>query len=127
MQKSTYTQTITITDKDTAIILGSGKLPVFATPAMIALMENTAMKCVESNLDANSDTVGVFISAEHTKASVVGQQITCTAKVINYEGRKIDFEITASDEIAEIGKATHTRFIINPEKFMSKLNTPSKH
>lgn len=117
----TYTQAITVTPKDTAIAYGSGKLEVYATPGMVALMENTAVRCLESMLEAGTDTVGIEINTQHTKASPVGAQVTCKATITEVDGRRIRFEIEAWDEKGPIGHASHDRFIINPEKFMSKL------
>lgn len=117
----TYTQEITVEPKDTAAVYGSGKLSVFATPAMIALMENTALKCIENELEAGKDTVGIEINAKHIKATAVGKKVSCTAKVTETEGRRIRFELEARDETGIIGTAIHDRFIIDPVKFMSKL------
>ncbi len=119
--KTTFTQEITVEHKDTAATYGSGKLEVFATPAMVALMENTAIRSLEGLLEANSDTVGIEINTQHIKATAVGQKVTCKATVIEVDGRRIRFEIEAWDDKGKIGHAIHDRFIINPEKFMSKL------
>jgi len=116
-----YTQEITVAQKDTASAHGSGKLAVFATPAMVALMENTAMRCLEDDLEPDSDTVGVEINVKHVKATRVGKEVSCKASVVEVDGRRIRFEIEASDDKGAIGYATHDRFIIDPEKFMSKL------
>ena len=117
----TYTQEITVTHKDTAAVYGSGKLEVFATPAMVGLMENTAIRCLEGCLDADSDTVGIEINTRHVKATGVGQKVSCKATVTEVDGRRIRFELEAWDEKGPIGYAVHDRFIINPNKFMSKL------
>ena len=109
-----FTQEITVQHKDTAAVYGSGKLEVFATPAMVGLMENTAIKCLEGMLEADSDTVGIEINT-------VGKKVTCKATITEVDGRRIRFSIEAWDETAPIGSAIHDRFIINPEKFMSKL------
>lgn len=116
-----YIQTITVTDKDTAAALGSGHLEVFATPALVALMENTAIRCLEGSLDPHTDTVGIEIQVKHTKATGLGKQVHCKAVVTETEGRRIRFDIEAWDEKGSIGQAVHDRFIIQPEKFMSKL------
>lgn len=117
----TYTQQIIVSDKDTALAYGSGNLKVFATPAMVALMENTAVRCLEGTLEPDTDTVGIEINVQHTKATGVGQPVNCKAAVIETDGRRIRFEITAWDDKGNIGHAIHDRFIIYPEKFMSKL------
>jgi predicted thioesterase len=117
------TQTYIVQEKDTAAFLGSGNLPVYATPALAALMENTAMKVVAHQLENGSDTVGISIHIEHIKASKVGEQITCTALLTQIDGRKLTFDIEAKNAKGEIiGTAKHNRFIISPEKFMNKLS-----
>lgn len=117
----TYIQEITVEPKDTAAVYGSGKLKVFATPALIALMENTALKCIESRLENHQDTVGIEISAKHLKATAVGKKVSCQATLTEIDGRKLHFELEARDETGIIGTAVHDRFIIDPVKFMSKL------
>jgi predicted thioesterase len=118
-----YKQTITVQDKDSAKSLGSGGFNVFGTPAMIALMENTALLMVRPYLPEGSDTVGVEINAKHMKASPIGATITCEAKIIAIDGRKISYELTATDDKGDvIGTATHDRFVVDIQKFMSKLS-----
>ena len=117
----TFTQEITVRREDTAAALGSGKLEVFATPAMVALMENTAIRCLEGALDADSDTVGIAIDVKHVKATPVGRPVRCVATVTEVDGRRVRFAIEASDDVAVIGTAIHDRFVVNPVKFMSKL------
>lgn len=115
------TQTMTVADKDTAIHHGSGKLEVFATPAMVAFMENTAVACVEKEMEKGKDSVGIQIDTKHNKATRLGATVTCTAKLVKVDGKKLSFEIEASDEGGNIGNAVHTRYIIDPVKFMSRL------
>ncbi|PKQ64460.1 dihydrolipoamide acyltransferase [Labilibaculum filiforme] len=117
----TVTQTMTVTDKDTAIHYGSGKLKVYATPAMVAFMENTAIACIDNDLEKGMDTVGIQIDTKHSKANKVGQKVSCTAKLVKVDGKKLSFEIEASDEEGVIGSATHMRYIIDPVKFMGRL------
>ena len=111
-----FTQEIIVRHEDTAAVYGSGKLEVFATPAMVGLMENTAIKCL-----ADNDTVGIEINVKHVKATPVGKKVGCKATVTEVDGRRIRFEIEAWDETATIGTAVHDRFIIDPVKFMNKL------
>ena len=120
MEHTSFSQTILVADNQTATQFGSGLLPVFATPALIALMENTAMQLI--TLPAGSSSVGISINMQHLKASAVGASIQCTATVTAIEGRKYSFEIIATDKSTEIvGKATHERVVVDIEKFMSKL------
>lgn len=117
----TYKQSITVQPKDTAAVYGSGSLEIFATPAMVALMENTAVHCLEGHLEEGQDTVGIEINVKHIKATPAGGKVNCKAKVTEIEGRRIRFEIEAEDEKGQIGYAIHDRFIIDPVKFMAKL------
>jgi len=115
-----FTQEITVGDKDTAIAHGSGKLPVFATPAMVAFMENTAVKCIENDLEKGLDSVGIQIDTKHIKATKVGKKVTCTASLIEIDGKKLSFQIEAIDEDGPIGSSLHKRYIIDPVKFMER-------
>jgi len=115
-----FTQEITVEEKDTAISHGSGKLPVFATPAMVAFMENTAVKCIENDLDKGLDSVGIQIDTKHIKATKVGKKVTCTASLIDVDGKKLSFQIEAADEDGPIGSSLHKRYIIDPVKFMER-------
>ena len=119
-QIKSFSQKIQVTENQTAIQYGSGLLPVFATPALIALMENTAMQLI--TLPAGSSSVGISINMQHLKATPVGASIQCTATIAAIEGRKYTFDIIATDNSSElIGKATHERVIVDIEKFMSKI------
>lgn len=118
-----FSQTITVTDKDSAKSLGSGGLNVFGTPAMIAFMENTALIMVREFLPEGCDTVGIEINAKHMKASPIGAKITFDAVVTAIDGRKISYEIKATDEHGDvIGTCTHDRFVVDTVKFMSRVN-----
>ena len=121
MTGRSFSQEITVEHKDTAAAYGSGKLAVFATPAMVGLMENTAIKCLEGALEENTDTVGIEINVKHLKATAVGKKVSCKATITGVEGRRIRFEVEAWDETATIGTAIHDRFVIDPEKFMKKV------
>jgi len=115
-----FSQEMTVEEHNTAIAHGSGKLPVFATPAMVAFMENTAVKCIEKDLDKGLDTVGIQINTKHIKATKVAKKVTCTAKLTEVDGKKLTFEIEATDEDGPIGSSLHKRYIIDPIKFMER-------
>ncbi len=119
----TSSKRIIVQEKDSARVLGSGGLDVFGTPAMIALMENTALDMVRKDLPKGSDTVGIEINAKHLKASAIGTAIICKATITAIDGRKISYSIEATEEESGklIGTAIHDRFIVDIEKFMSKL------
>lgn len=117
----TYTSTTTVNQNNTANALGSGDMDVFATPAMVALMENAAMNAVAPHLEAGQTTVGTEISTSHIKASALGATITATAVLTAVEGRKLTFEVIAYEGENIIGKGSHTRFIVDRERFLAKL------
>lgn len=117
----TYTSCITVGNENTAIALGSGDMPVLATPAMIALMENAAMLAVAPALEDGETTVGGHIESSHLRPSPVGADVSATATLEKIEGKKLYFKIVAHQGETQIGEGTHLRFIVNKEKFMSKL------
>jgi len=117
----TFTCEQAVTREDTAAQYGSGLVEVFATPAMIALMENASMKVVLEHLPEGFNTVGTAVNINHVKATPVGMIVTCKATLTKVEGKKLTFEVVANDEDGEIGNGTHTRYIIDTEKFMDKI------
>ncbi len=108
---------------NTAIALGSGDLEVFATPAMIALMENAAMNAIATEIEEGSTSVGTSISTSHIKASGLGAEVVATATVIFIDGRLIKFSVAAHDGDVLIGEGEHTRFIVDKERFMQKVTS----
>lgn len=110
-----------VRETNTAIAMGSGSLQVFATPCMVALMEQAACNAVAACLDEESTSVGTLVNITHDAATGMGKKVTATATLTAVEGRKLVFEITAADEDKQIGKGIHERFIVNKEKFMAKL------
>ncbi len=118
------TQSIIVTHELTAEVIGSGSLLVYATPAVVALIENTACQCI-TNLHAGETTVGTHIDVHHLKASAVGEKVTCTATLVAQEGRKYSFTAEVVNATGEtIARATHERFLVNAERFMEKVATP---
>jgi len=116
-----HTSQLTVTDAVTAIAMGSGDMPVLATPSMLALMENAAMLAVASHLPEGSTTVGGHIDASHLKPTRVGDTVTATATVTRIDGRKIEFHVEAHCGDTLLGEGSHLRFIVDREKFISKL------
>ena len=117
----THTSQLKVTEAVSAISLGSGDLPVLATPAMMALMENAAMLAVAPHLPEGSTTVGGHISASHIKPTPIGETVTATATVVKVDGKKIEFEVKAHLGDILLGEGTHLRFIVDRDKFMSRL------
>ena len=116
-----FTATMRVMAEVTAEYIGSGDLAVLATPAMCALMENAAMMAVATKLEEGQTTVGTALNIEHSRATKIGEIITATAVLTEVNGRELKFNIAARDEKGIIGEGTHTRFIVNREKFMAKL------
>lgn len=110
-----------VTPSMSALALGSGDMEVFATPAMVALMENAAMLCITPILEEGQTTVGISIETSHTRATAIGKTVEATAVVSEIDGRKISFEIVAKDDKGVIGSAKHERFIVDRAKFLSRL------
>ena len=113
-------QTETVTEEKTAAAVGSGSLRVYATPAMIALMEKTALASVTGELEEGMTTVGTKLDVAHTSASPEGSTITCESVLTEIDRRRLVFTVTAYDDAGEIGKGTHERFIVDCAKFMDK-------
>ena len=119
-------QEVMVTDENSAAAVGSGLLPVFATPAMVALMENAAMLAVAAGLPEGSTTVGAQMNTSHIKPSPMGEEITATATLEEAEGRKLTFKVVAHDSKGVIGEGTHIRFIVDKEKFLAKIYPTDK-
>ena len=117
----THTSQLTVTEAVTAIEMGSGDMPVLATPAMMALMENAAMLAVADHLPEGCTTVGGHIASSHIKPSKLGDIVTATATVTRVDGKKIEFKVEARSGETLLGEGTHLRFIVDKEKFMSRL------
>ncbi len=111
-----------VTEKNTALALGSGSLKVFATPAMIRLIEEASATLVEKNLPLESTSVGISLNVKHTAPTPIGMKVRAEVKIISVEGRKIIFEVAAFDERGEIGRGSHERFIVDRKKFQSKAD-----
>lgn len=115
-------QTVTADDTNSAKTMGSGTLDVFATPAMTALMEQTAWKSVAPYLEDGQGTVGIHLDISHDAPTPLGMTVTCESELIEIDGRRLVFEVTARDESGTIGKGRHERFIITENTFQAKAN-----
>jgi len=115
-----------VTDADTASHWGSGGLPVFSTPALVGLMESTAVVALVGHLSPGQTTVGGHIDVRHLAATPVGMQVRAKAELTAVEGRKLIFKIQAWDELELIGDASHDRFVIDETSFMAKVATKNQ-
>lgn len=110
-----------VTDDNTANKYASGGVEVYATPAMIGLMENAAYSCVQNGLPEGWSTVGTALDVKHLAATPVGLTVTARAEVVVAEGRRLLFKVEAFDNREKIGEGTHERFIINLDKFLNRV------
>lgn len=113
-----HTITHEVAANETAEILGSGGLPVYSTPSMICLMELVSYKLAEKY---GYQTVGTKVNISHVKACKPGTEVTATAEVLEFEGRRILYRVIVEDSKGLMGEGQHERFIIDPERFMAKL------
>ena len=113
-----------VTDQLTAAAVGSGLLNVFGTPYMIGMMENAAQTALQTFLEEGQGSVGTHLDVSHTAPTPVGMKVFVEAEIISVSenGKMIDFKLTAWDEKGPIGEGTHTRAIINNERFLAKCN-----
>ena len=111
---------IVVTRENTAAAVGSGLVPVFGTPFMIALMENAAVDALAPYMEAGQGSVGTHLDVSHDAATPIGLKVWAEAEVTAVDGKALTFAVTAYDEAGPIGKGTHNRFIIDVERFLAK-------
>ena len=111
---------VLVTEDKTAAAVGSGLVPVFATPYMVALMENAAVNAVQAGLEEGQGTVGTRLEVTHDAATPVGMKVWAEAELTAVEGKKLTFTVRAFDEAGPIGGGTHERFIITVDRFLAK-------
>ena len=112
-----------VSEKNSAAAMKSGKLNVYATPSMIALMEQAAYKSVAGELEEGMGTVGTLMNVKHVSASPVGMEITCETELTEVDGRRLVFTVKAYDTKGLIGEGVHERFVIVNEKFQAKTDS----
>lgn len=114
---------IVVDSTNTAKALGSGTLDVFATPAMIALIERTAWTSVQDHLEEGQGTVGISLNVTHDSATPIGMKVWCDTELIRVDRRRLDFKAEVFDERGRIGGGEHSRFIVDDEKFLAKAKS----
>lgn len=115
-------QTIVVTPAQTAAHYGSGALEVFATPAMVALLEETAWKSVQPYLEPGQGTVGTRVDVRHLAATPLGMQVTCESELVEIDRRRLVFQVEIYDEKTKVGEGIHERFVIQSDKFLAAAN-----
>lgn len=109
-----------VTEQNTAAAVGSGLVPVFATPYMVALMENAAVNALTPYMEEGQGSVGTHLDVSHDSATPIGMKVWAEAEVTAVDGKALTFAVTAYDEAGIIGKGTHNRFIITVDRFLAK-------
>lgn len=119
-------QEVVVAEENSAKALGSGTLEVFGTPAMIALMEKTALKSVEPYLEEGAGTVGTLLNVTHDAPTPYGMTVWCESELVEIDRRRLVFEVAAYDAKGKIGGGRHERFIIDGAKFQAKANSKAE-
>lgn len=117
---------VVVSETNTAVAYGSGGVKVFATPAMIGLMEKAALTSVQPYLEVGLTTVGIRVDVEHLAATPIGMRVTAVSRLTQIEGRKLVFQVEARDEQELIGRGTHERFVVSEEKFLARAAAKQK-
>ncbi len=117
-----FTREVEVVHELTADAVHSGGLPVFATPMMIALMENASWSLAEECMEEGYSTVGTLVNVKHVSATPVGATVRAETELTDIDGRRLVFKVAAYDDKGLIGEGTHERFIINTDTFMNKTN-----
>ena len=112
---------LTVTDADTAIAIGSGSVPVLATPRVIALCEQTSVKAVEDDLEPGTTTV-MRVQLDHLAPTPVGQTVSCEATLESCQGRRVTFTVSVNDARGLVAAGKITRVVVDTERFLEKAN-----
>lgn len=113
----------TVTPEMSAARVGSGLVDVFATPMLVALVEQTCYESVLPFLGEGEGTVGTLVNVSHTSATPIGKRVWCDSELVEVDRRRLVFRVKAFDEAGLIGEGTHERFVIDMERFMEKLKS----
>ncbi len=110
-----------VTPEMSAARVGSGLVDVFATPMLVALVEQTCYESVLPHLDEGQGTVGTLVNVSHTSATPIGMRVWCESELVEVDRRRLVFEVKAYDEYGPIGSGVHERFLIDTGRFMERL------
>jgi fluoroacetyl-CoA thioesterase len=112
--------------ENTAMRVGSGSVPVFATPMLVALMENAAINALEGKLSQGQTTVGTMVEVKHLAATPIGMVVRADAELTAVEGARLTFRVEAYDQKEKVGEGTHQRFILEQARFLAKIEAKAK-
>ncbi len=105
---------------NTAIEVGSGSVPVFATPMLVAIMENAAINAIKDHLPQGTSSVGTRVECRHMAATPIGMTVTARAELVEVDRKRLLFNVEAFDEQEKVGEGQHERFLIDLEKFLGR-------
>ena len=112
---------IVVGEEHTAPRIGSGRVHVSATPVMINLMEAAALDAIERLLPPGYQSLGTHLNVGHYAATPVGMGLRASAVVTKVEGRTVEFRVEAFDDKERVGDGTHTRVVVNVERFDQRV------
>ena len=115
-----------VNDSNTAVAYGSGGVSVFATPAMIGLMEKAALTSVDPLLEGGMTTVGTRIDVQHLAATPIGMNVVAVSELVEVEGKRLLFRVEARDDLELVGQGTHERYIVPMQKFLDRASAKKK-
>ncbi len=115
-----------VTEDNTAVKFGSGKVNVFGTPAMIALMEEASINAVDNLLPEQYATVGIDLRVKHIAATPISMHVTASAELVNIDDRKLTFKVEAFDEKEKVGQGEHFRYIVELDKFIARAESKAR-
>lgn len=120
------TASVQVEDRHTAMAVGSGSEPAFATPMLAALFEAAAVDCICRALPSGHTSLGVHLSLDHLAATPVGHTVTVTAELTEIKARKLTFRLEARDDVEAIGRGQHVRIVVNRQQFAGKLQAKQR-
>ncbi len=122
----TGTATTIVDNSNTAASLGSGLVPVYGTPSLVALLELAAVHAVMEHLPPGSTSVGTHLDVRHISATPIGMSVRAQATLIAIDGRRLTFAVEAHDEVEKVGEGSHTRVIVEMDRFMRRTQEKLK-
>ena len=116
-------RSVMVEEANLASTVGSGDLPVFATPSMVALIERTASESVQPYLEVGTSTVGTKLDVVHSAPTPIGMTVVCDTELVEIDRRRLVFSVKVYDSVGEVGSGTHERFVVDSAAFLSKAES----
>ena len=116
-----------VTEANTALALGSGQVPVYATPALVALLEEAAVNALEPLLEAGKASVGTRVDVSHLAATPIGMIVRAQATLSKVDGRRLVFDVVAHDEVERIAEGLHERVVVDEQRFLARVQEKTSH